>query len=97
MKPSETRKKCPYVERDISWMYFYQSLCDQLSLSYALGTNPDALLTPNALEDGAPMLAPDIVPALPPGVLAPPFWNAKIGLSPAFFMSSTALCCKIIV
>ena len=22
MKSSETKKKCPYVERDISWMYF---------------------------------------------------------------------------
>ena len=50
-----------------------------------------ALLTPSALDDGAPMLAPEIVPALPPGVLAPPFWNASIGLRPAFFMSSTAL------
>lgn len=26
MKPSETRKKCPYVERDISWMYFNQRI-----------------------------------------------------------------------
>ena len=24
MKSSETKKKCPYVERDISWMYFNQ-------------------------------------------------------------------------
>ena len=22
MKSSEAKKKCPYVERDISWMYF---------------------------------------------------------------------------
>lgn len=26
MKPSEIRKKCPYVERDISWMYFNQRI-----------------------------------------------------------------------
>ena len=69
----------------------YQSLCDQLSLLYEFGTKPDALLTPSALDDGAPMLAPEIVPALPPGVLAPPFWNANIGLRPASFMSATAL------
>ena len=26
MKSSETKKKCPYVERDISWMYFNQRI-----------------------------------------------------------------------
>ena len=69
----------------------YQSLCDQLELSYALGTKPPLLLIPSALLLAKPMLAPLIVPALPPGVLAPPFENAKIGLSPALRISSTAL------
>ena len=68
----------------------YQSLLLQLLLSYALSTNPPLRLTPSALLLASPILAPLIVPALPPGVLAPPFENAKIGLSPAFFMSSTA-------
>ena len=26
MKSSEAKKKCPYVERDISWMYFNQRI-----------------------------------------------------------------------
>lgn len=26
MKPSEIKKKCPYVERDVSWMYFNQRI-----------------------------------------------------------------------
>ena len=68
----------------------YQSLLLQLLLSYAFGTKPPLLLSPSALLLAKPMLAPLIVPALPPGVLAPPFANAKVGLGPAFFMSSTA-------
>ena len=30
MKSSETKKKCPYVERDISWMYFNQRILLEL-------------------------------------------------------------------
>ena len=46
--------------------------------------------TPSALADGIPMLAPVIVAPEPPGVLAPPLANAKIGFMPAFRISSTA-------
>lgn len=30
MKSSEAKKKCPYVERDISWMYFNQRILSKL-------------------------------------------------------------------
>lgn len=52
---------------------------------------PGNAVDPSALLDAMPMLALPIVPCAPLGVLAPPCVYAKIGLMPAFRISSTAL------
>lgn len=41
MKSSETKKKCPYVERDISWMYFNQRILLKLPSGSTSSGTPD--------------------------------------------------------